>query len=63
VVERGEALDHRDADGAIKAGRFDAAGRRLAHRLEPPLTSASWPDRRSAIAAWISPKTKHFPSA
>jgi hypothetical protein len=63
VVERGEALDHRDGDGAIKAGRFDAAGRRLAHRLEPPPTSASWPDRSSAIAASISPKTKHFPSA
>ncbi len=27
----------RDADGAIEAGRFDAAGRRLAHRREPPL--------------------------
>ncbi len=36
-MERREALDHRNADGAIEAGRFDAAGRRFTHRRQPPL--------------------------
>jgi hypothetical protein len=36
-VKGRETLDHRDADGAIEARRFDAAGGRLTHRVEPPL--------------------------
>jgi hypothetical protein len=45
-----------------KPYRFEAAGCPLSHRRRPRSTSASWPDRNSAIAAWASPKTKHFPS-
>jgi hypothetical protein len=37
VTERGEALDHRNADARIDAGGLHSAGSGLAHRGEPPL--------------------------
>jgi hypothetical protein len=39
AVERRQALDHRIADGAMEAGRFDAAGRRLTDSSRPPLAT------------------------
>ena len=51
----------RPCDRARPPRRRSAAVSRIAASRRS--TSASWPERNSAIAAWMSVKTRHFPSA
>lgn len=48
---------------AIEAGGLNGARRRFAHRHQPQFDQRSRSERNSAIAAWMSAKTRHFPSA